>query len=415
MSFNLILFNIKEIFTSNPKNILLSGGNLLIASDKFGKIVFIGKESDFKKENPNFKQKYKDVIFDAKNQVIFPGFVDSHTHLVFANDRSDEFALKAKGKTYVEIANFGGGILNSAKKLQNISEEQIYNESKKRLLQILEYGITTVEIKSGYALTTNGELKLLRVINQLKQDFPIEIVPTFLGAHAIPKEFATNKSKYIDLIINEMLPAVKSENLAEFVDVFCEEGYFSLEDTKKIFTKAKDLDFGLKIHSDEFVSLGGTELAAEMGAVSADHLEAITDNGIKKMAQNGTVATVLPITSIFSKLPFAPAKKIKNSGVTLALATDFNPGSSMSGFLPLAASIASTNLGLSVEESLVAITLNGAKAINKDKLKGSIEIGKDADLLIMDCDSWIYPIYHLAHNHTKHIFIKGHLIDFNNL
>ncbi len=414
MSFNLILFNIKEIFTAS-ENGIISGKNLLIASDNSGKIVFIGKESDFEKENPNFKENYKNVLFDAQNMVIYPGFVDSHTHLVFANNRADEFEMKSQGKTYEEIANSGGGILNSAQKLQNISEKQIYEESKKRLLQILRYGVTTVEIKSGYALSTSGELKLLNVINKLKKDFPIEIVPTFLGAHAVPKEFSGKKDDYVDLVINEMLPAVKSENLAEFVDVFCEKGYFSLGDTEKIFIKAKELGFKLKIHSDEFNALGGTELASEMGAISADHLEAITDNAIKTMAKNKTVATVLPITSIFSRLPFAPAKKIKEGGVTLALATDFNPGSSMSGFLPLCASIASTNLGLSVEESLVSITLNGAKAVNREKTKGSIEIGKDADLLIMDADSWIYPIYHLAHNHTKYVFIKGHLIDFDKL
>ena len=407
MKYSLILRNISEIFTAITLSPVLKGSSLLIAADEEGKICFAGESADFRKTEPDFETEFKEVIVDAGNKAVFPGLVDSHTHLVFAATREDEFAMKSRGATYEEIAAAGGGIINSTLKTKKASLEEIVEQASKRLSQLVSYGVTTVEIKSGYGLDTESELKLLTAIAELKKRFPIEIVSTFLGAHAYPPEFKNDHEGYINLINNEMLPEIKARNLAEFADVFCEEGYFSLKETEKLMLRAKELGFGLKLHADEFHSLGGTELAAEMGAASVDHLEAISDEGIRKLAENGVVAGVLPITSVFSRLPFAPARKMLENGVTVALATDMNPGSCMCGFLPLAASLGATQLRLSVEDSLKGITINGAKSLRREKTKGSIETGKDADLVIMDSPSVSYPIYHFAHNHCEKVFVKG--------
>lgn len=414
MKFSLIIENISQIFTADSKNVILKEGNLLIAVDSAGKIDFAGKVKDFLKLEKDFRELYSDVIFDAGNRVVYPGLVDSHTHLVFAATREDEFALKASGATYEQIAAAGGGILNSAKKTKETSIDSIVEQSAKRLEQVISYGITTIEIKSGYGLDVEGELKLLKAISKLKKLYPVEIVSTFLGAHAYPEIFKNDHEGYINIIINEMLPEIKKANLAEFVDVFCEKGYFSLKETQKILVAAKNMGFGLKLHADEFNSIGGTELAADMGAASVDHLEEISDTGIKKLAESGTVAGVLPVTSVFSRLPFAPAQKMIDAGVTVALATDMNPGSSMCGFLPLAASIGATQLKMSVENSLKGITVNGAKSLKREAAKGKIAKGMDADLVIMDTPSWIYPIYHFGHNHVYKVFVKGKLLTLIN-
>jgi imidazolonepropionase len=413
LKYSLIIENISEIFTGTKSNPVLKGGNLLVAVDDDGIISFVGTKNEFTSFDKEGMLLNCSNIVDAKNRVLYPGFVDSHTHLVFARTREGEFELKAKGATYEEIASFGGGILNSAKKTGETSLDDIIEQSAKRLEQIISYGVTTVEIKSGYALDVEGEIKLLKAIDNLKTMYPIEIVPTFLGAHAYPEKFRNDHDGYIDLIIDEMLPEIKSQNLAQFVDVFCEDGYFSLKETEKILAAAQSMGFGLKLHADEFNALGGTELAAEMGAASVDHLEEITEEGIRKLATSGTVAGVLPVTSVFSRLPFAPAEKMIENGVTVALATDFNPGSSMCGFLPLAASIGATQLKMTVEDSLSGITLNGAKSLLRSDRKGSVEVGKDGDLLIMETGSWIYPLYHFGHNHVAKIFVKGQELDIN--
>ena len=406
MKYSLIIENISQIFTAAEKDPLISGGDLLIAVDGNGLIDFAGSKSDFIKQSPEFRNG-SDLIYDAEGRAVYPGLIDSHTHLVFASTREDEFALKASGATYEEIAAAGGGILNSTKKTKAATLEMIVEQSAKRLEQIISYGVTTIEIKSGYALDVEGELKLLRAVKELKKRYPVEIVPTFLGAHAYPEKFRNDHDGYIDLIINEMLPEIKKDNLAEFVDVFCEKGYFSLKETEKILVAAKEAGFGLKLHADEFNSLGGTELAADLGAASVDHLEEITEEGIRKLALSGTVAGVLPVTSVFSRLPFAPASKMIENGVKVALATDMNPGSCMCGFLPLAASLGATQLKLSVENSLKGITSSAACSVGRSDRKGRIAKGMDGDLVIMDSSSWIYPVYHFAHNHVHRTFIKG--------
>ena len=410
LAYSLILENISEIFTSNGDDPVLKGGALCIAADTDGKISFVGTTAGFLKIEPDFRSRYAEAVFDAGNRAVYPGLVDSHTHLVFAATREDEFAMKSRGATYEEIAAAGGGIINSTGKTKSATLEEIVRQASRRLEQLISYGVTTVEIKSGYGLDTESELKLLTAVRELQKAYPIEIVPTFLGAHAYPPAFKNDHEGYISLINNEMLPEIKARGLAEFADVFCEEGYFSLKETEKLMTAAKDMGFKLKLHADEFHSLGGTELAAEMGAASVDHLEAVSGTGMKKLAENGVVAGVLPITSLFSRLPFAPAAKMRDLGVTVALATDMNPGSCMCGFLPLAASIGATQLRLSVEDALKGVTINGAKSLKRDDRKGSIEIGKDADLVVMDAETVSYPVYHFAHNHCRNLFVKGRLI-----
>lgn len=411
MSYRLIITDVSEVFTGDLSTPVLSGGDLLIAVDSEGMIAFVGQESEFEQKEPHFSDRFKEQLVSAENRVVYPGLIDAHTHLLYAKTREDEFEKKARGVSYEQIASEGGGILNSATKTADASDDEIYKAAKKRLLQMLLYGITTIEIKSGYALTTDGEIRLLKIADRLREESPVRILSTFLGAHAYPTEYRNNHKGYIDKIITEMLPRVKKETETSFVDVFCEKGYFSVDETAQIFAAAKKLGFGLKLHADEFNALGGTELAAHCGALSVDHLEAVTESGIQAMKEAGVTPVVLPITSVFSRLPYAPAKKMIEKGLSVAFATDFNPGSSMSGFLPLAASLAATQLGVSVKDALFGITTHAAKAIGLDLSCGKLAEGFHGDMVIMDASSWTYPIYHMAHNHAWKVFIAGRRVD----
>lgn len=406
-AYTLILTDISELFTAAPQAPALTGDSFCVAVDDRGIISFVGRQADFARREPGYETRFAAVIESAGGRAVWPGLVDSHTHLVYAGTREKEFAQKARGASYADIAAAGGGILNSAKRTRDASADDIYRESRRRLLQVAAYGVTTIEMKSGYALDLEGEIKILEVTARLKKELPVEIVPTFLGAHAYPERFKSDHKEYLSLLCDEMLPEVKRRGLAEFVDVFCEEGYFSLSETERVLHRAQELGFGLKLHADQFHALGGTELAARMGAASIDHLEEVTPEGIALMAKHGTVAGVLPITSVFSRLPFAPARRMADAGVRVALATDFNPGSCMCGFLPLAASLGATQLSLSPEEAARGITLHGSASVGRDKERGSIEVGKAGDLLVMESRSWLYPIYHMAHNHVRRIFIGG--------
>lgn len=336
-----------------------------------------------------------DRAFDGAGCVALPGLVDSHTHAVFGATREHEFERRLSGATYQEIAAAGGGILFSMRDLRALGEEDLVEVSRPRLAEFARFGVTTVEVKSGYGLTVEDELKTLRAIRRLSADETLpRLVPTFLGAHAIPPEFAADREAYVRLVIDEMLPAVVSEDLAEFCDVFCEEGAFTPEETERILESAADAGLALKIHADEFTALGGAALAARLGAASADHLVAIDAAGVAALAASTTVATLLPGTSLFLKLGrHAPGRALADAGATLAVATDFNPGSSMSQNLPLMVPLACLNLGLTIAEAIRAVTRGGARALARPEL-GSLETGSPGDVAVFETPDVRNLAYH---------------------
>lgn len=333
--------------------------------------------------------------FDAAGCVALPGLVDSHTHAVFGATREHEFEQRLAGATYQEIAAAGGGILFSVRDLRSVAEEQLVAASRPRLAEFARFGVTTVEIKSGYGLTVEDELKTLRAIRRLSVDESLpRLVPTFLGAHAIPPEFASDREAYVRLVIDEMLPAVVEEELAVFCDVFCEAGAFTLEESERILESAAAAGLGLKIHAEEFTALGGAALAARLGAASADHLVAIDAPGIAALAASTTVATLLPGTSLFLKLArHAPGRALADAGAILAVATDFNPGSSMTQNLPLMVPLACLNLGLTIAEAIRGVTRGGALALSRPEL-GTLEPGSPGDLAVFDTPDVRNLAYH---------------------
>jgi imidazolonepropionase len=323
------------------------------------------------------------VIIDAPGKVVTPGLVDPHTHPVFAKTREDEFEMRNLGKSYMEIAAAGGGIRNSTRALRETSKHVLYDNAIKYLNLFLQYGTTTIEAKSGYGLTTEDEIKQLEVIQMLSENHPLDLVPTFLGAHEIPDEYREDKNGYVDLIINEMLPQVAERNLAVFSDIFCEKDVFELEDSERIQLAAREHGLHLKFHADEIVNLGGAQLAAKLGAVSADHLVYISEEGIDAMAQAGTFAVLLPGTSFYLDLrDYAPARQMIEAGVPIALSTDFNPGSSVTISLQMIMTLAANKLKMKANEILNAVTINSAHALLQGDRIGSIEAGKKADILI---------------------------------
>jgi len=339
------------------------------------RIVEVGKTDRIKK-----KFKAEETI-DAKNKIVMPGFVDPHTHLIFAGSREDEFIMRLQGKSYMDILKKGGGILKTVRETRKASKKTLFDLTKERLNRMLNYGTTTVEIKSGYGLKTKDEIKLLEVINELKKKHPVDIVPTFMGAHAIPPEL--DAERYVNLIIEDMLPQIVEKNLAEFCDVFCEEGIFSVGQSKKILEEAKRLGMKLKIHADEIVRTGGAELAAEVKAVSAEHLLQSSQDGIKELSKANVVAVLLPATSFCLRTNYADARFMIKQKVPVALATDFNPGC-LCPSMQFILNLASLVMRMTPAEAIVASTINGAYAINRGNEVGSLEIGKKADILVMD-------------------------------
>ena len=321
---------------------------------------------------------------DCTERLILPTWCDSHTHLVFGDTREDEFVDRINGLTYEEIANKGGGILNSAKKLELITEDELYEKSLSRLQQAISTGTGAIEIKSGYGLSVEGELKLLRVIKRLKESSEIPIKATFLGAHAIPTEYKSNPEDYIDLIINKMLPVIAEEELADFIDVFCEKGYFSPSQMDRILKAGKAYGLMPKVHVNQFNSIGGIESAIKNNALSVDHLEILTDSEIDSLVNSATIPVALPLCSLFLSIPYAPARKIIDKGLPLAIASDFNPGSAPSSNLNLALSLACIKMNMSPEEAINALTLNGAYAMNLATEVGSITQGKKANFIITE-------------------------------
>lgn len=347
---------------------------------------------------------------DATGKTVLPGFCDSHTHIVFAGSREAEFVDKINGFSYEEIARRGGGILNSARRLQNTSEDELYEAAAKRLNEVILHGTTAIEIKSGYGLTYESELKMLRVIKRLKEDFPITIKSTFLGAHAIPREYQDNRKAYIDLVINKMLSDVAAQKLADYIDVFCDEGFYTVEETSQILDAAAKYGIKPKIHANELANSGGVQVGIKHNAVSVDHLEKIDTEEILALKNSKTIPTALPGVSFYLKIPFAPVRKMIDCGLPVALASDFNPGSCPSGNMQFVMSLASIYGGLLPEETLHGVTINGACAMELQQEYGSICPGKYANLIITkEISSLAYMPYYYGFNKIDSVMIKGEI------
>lgn len=352
--------------------------------------------------------KTADETIDCQGKMIFPSWCDSHTHIVYAGNRAQEFVDRNKGLSYEEIANNGGGILNSAKRLQETSEDELYQQSAKRLQEVIALGTGAIEIKSGYGLTVAAELKMLRVIRRLKENFDTPIKATFLGAHALPAEFKNNKEGYLNLIIEEMLPKIATENLADFIDIFCEIGYFDLEDTAQILAAGKKYGLIPKVHVNQFNAFGGIKVAVDANALSVDHLEELSKEDINALIGTNTMPVALPSCSYFLSIPYTPARKIIEADLPLALATDYNPGSTPSGNMNFVVATACIKMKMTPEEAINAATINGAFAMNLSDKLGSITKGKLANFFITkEIASYGFLPYSFGDNLIETVYLKG--------
>ncbi|WP_295235592.1 imidazolonepropionase [Veillonella sp.] len=369
-----------------------------------GRIKAIGNDPSWEANVPADKQ------IDATGKAVLPGFVDSHTHFVFGGYRADEFLWRMEGMTYMEIMERGGGINNTMQATRNASAEELIDHSLDILNKMLAFGITTVEGKSGYGMDHDTELRQLEVMKELEKRQPVEIVRTFLGAHSIPPEFKGRNQEFLQFLVDEVMPEVKQKDLAQFCDIFCEKGVFSIEESRKFLQQAKDMGFDLKIHADEIVTLGGAELGAELGCHSADHLLHASEEGIKALANSDTVATLLPTTAFCLKEPFAPARKMIDAGCAVALATDFNPGSGFTNSVPLMIALGVIYMGMTAEEAITALTLNGAAAVGRADQIGSLEEGKQADIVILQYPSYKFLPYHTGVNIVETVIKKGKVV-----
>ena len=357
---------------------------------------------------PVNRSDYKEI--DATGKALLPGFVDPHTHFVFGGHREEEFSWRMRGDSYMSIMERGGGIVNTTKATRAASEEELYISAKKRLDDMLKLGITTTEGKSGYGLDRETELKQLRVMRRLNHDHPIDIVSTFMGPHATPAEWKGREDEFIDFNINEMLPLVAKEKLAECADIFCEENVFTIEQSRRFLTAARDHGFLLKIHADEIVQFGGSELAAELKVLSADHLLQASDQGIKAMAISGVVATLLPLTAFSLREEYARGREMIDANCIVALATDLNPGSSFSASVPLLFALACIYMNLSPEEAVTAYTINSAAAINRADTVGSIDVGKQGDMILLQYPSYKFLPYYVGMNCVETVIKRGEII-----
>ena len=410
---SLLIINIKELLQVRETNVTIVKGNdmkilptiknayVLIDYDT---IVEYGSMDDY--ENIE-----ADEVIDAKGKIVLPAWCDSHTHLVFAGDRSQEFVDRINGLTYEEIAARGGGILNSAEKLQNTSEDELYEQSIKRLNAVIKLGTGAIEIKSGYGLTVDAELKMLRVIKRLSKESQVKIKVTLLGAHALPKEYKDNKSAFVDLVINEMIPKVSKERLAEYIDVFCEKGYFSLEDTERILNAGVEHGLIPKIHVNQFNAFGGVALGVKYNALSVDHLEELNNEDVDALKNSKTMPVALPSCSYFLSIPYTPARQIIDAGLPIALATDYNPGSTPSGNMNFVVSTACIKMKMTPEEAINAATINGAYAMGISNQYGSICRGKKANLIITkEIPSYHYLPYAFGDNLIDKVIINGRIV-----
>ncbi|NNC50356.1 MAG: imidazolonepropionase [Flaviramulus sp.] len=405
--------NIKELVQVREQPISFISGsemNVLPTIKNAFLVVYNGLIADFgmMKNCPDLKV---DNIIDASGKIILPAWCDSHTHIVYAGNREGEFVDRINGLTYEEIANNGGGILNSAKKLQDSSEEELYLQSKARVEEVIQMGTGAIEIKSGYGLTVEAELKMLRVIKRLKENYPIKIKATLLAAHALPSEFKNNKAGFVQLVINELIPKVANENLAEYIDVFCETGYFSVEDTELILQAGKKHGLVPKIHVNQFTAIGGLQAGIKYEALSVDHLEEMRITDIESLKNTKTMPVALPGCSYFLGIPYTPARKMISAGLPIALATDYNPGSSPSGNMNFVVSTACIKMKMTPEEAINAATINGAYAMGLEKQLGSISIGKVANLIMTKpINSFSFIPYAFGSNLIENIYLEGKMI-----
>ncbi|MCC6398354.1 MAG: imidazolonepropionase [Bacteroidetes bacterium] len=371
-----------------------------------GKIAWVGPMTSLTEPLPD------DIPeLDASDAVVLPGFVDSHTHMMFAGDRVEEFGLRARGATYQEIAEKGGGILNTVRHVRAASKKELKRSTAAHLSTVMKQGTTTVEIKTGYGLDMDSEIKMLEALHELREEEMATVVPTFLGAHAVPPEFRGDADGYVRLVCEKMIPYAGKKHLAVFCDVFCEKGYFTLPQSEAVLSAGRAWGMLPKIHAEELVSYGGAELAGRIGAVSADHLEHVTPEGIRALRDGQVVAGLLPGVSFFLNHGYAPARDLIDGGVPVAIASDFNPGSCMSSSMPLMMTIACTHMGMAPEEAITASTLHGAAALNLSATHGSIEVGKQADILIADVPDVRHLVYHFGTNHIRHTVKNGTLLE----
>ncbi len=377
-----------------------------------GVIERIGSESDIMAD---MEFSRFDKIVDCRGKCVVPGFVDPHTHMCFSGRRESEFRLRLNGASYLDILKAGGGILSTVKAVRKSSVADLLQTTLGMAHSALRFGTTTVEIKSGYGLNTETELKMLSVIDQVRQQIPLDVVATFMGAHAVPEEFRNAPVEYVDRIVQEMIPAVVGQGIARYCDVFCEQGVFSVSGSRRILAAAREAGLGIKIHADEVHDLGGAALAAEMGAVSAEHLLAAGDSGIASLATAGTIAVLLPGTAYCLRKPYARARYMIDSGVPVAIATDCNPGSCFTESMPFVFGLSVMNMGMTPEEALTAATLNGAYAIGLADRVGSLEPGKQADFLILDGESPAILAYHAGVSPVSAVYKKGMCLEIGRI
>ncbi len=413
MKGNLIVKNASELVTVSGDKAkkgremsdlgIITDGAVVIEE---GMITAVGRTESIL---PNYDLNTFSVI-DASQKAVLPGFVDSHTHFIFGGYRPEEFLSRLNGINYMEIMARGGGILNTVRATRKTSKDELVLLGKKRLDTMLAFGVTTVEGKSGYGLDSDTEIKQLEVMADLDQSHPMDIVSTFLGAHAVPEEYKGKEDTFIDLLVDRVMPNVAENNLAEFCDVFCEKNVFSVKQSRYLLLKAKALGFKIKLHADEIVPIGGTELAAELGAISADHLIKASDKGISDLSEKGVIAALLPLTSFLLKEPYARGRYMIDKNCALALATDMNPGSSFTNSVPLLVALATVNLGLSPEETISGLTINGAAAIDRADSIGSIDPGKKGDLIILEFPSYRFLSYHAGVNIVEKTIKNGKIV-----
>ncbi len=407
MNQSLVIYNIAQLVTldltaitpENPLGVIENGAIVI----EGGKISWIGTTEELSRYQYPMAQGV-----DATGKIVLPGLIDSHTHTIFAGNRADEFEKRLQGVSYLEIAQRGGGIRKTVDATRQASASELYELTQTRLKRMLAFGVTTVEVKSGYGLDFQSELKCLEVLQEVVEETPVQVIPTFMGAHDVPPEYQGRTDEYVDVVCQEQIPAVAEKKLAVFCDVFCEQGYFSVAQSRRILETARKYGLKLKIHAEEFCDLGGAKLAGELQAVSADHLLHISEEGIQALKTGGTVATLLPGTAFFLRLKdYAPARKILEAGVPVALATDFNPGSCMSENLQLMMTLGCLQMGMTPVEAIQAVTINAAKALDLQQDRGSISLGKRGDLVLLNVPQYQELLYHYGVNFVEQVYVSG--------